>query len=95
MPRRKEQFVNGEIYHIIVKGIDENLIFKDIDNHYRGIFSIYEFNNTKPVVIFKRRREIKAFKNRLRKFGKGRAFSILGETKNQGDRHPLKTKLNF
>jgi len=84
MPRRKEQFVNGEIYHIIIRGIDDNLIFKDIDDHYRGIFSIYEFNNTKPVVIFKRRREIKALKNRLQKFGRGRA-----STGFQDERDPL------
>lgn len=57
MPRRKEQFANGEIYHIVVKGIDENVIFKDIDDHYRGVFSIYEFNNAKRVEIRERRRE--------------------------------------
>ena len=56
MPYRKEQFVNGEIYHIVIRGIDDNLIFKDIDDHYRGVFSIYEFNTTKLVVIRERRR---------------------------------------
>jgi len=56
LPYRKEQFVNGEIYHIVVKGINENGIFKDIDDHYRGIFSIYEFNNAKRVEIRERRR---------------------------------------
>lgn len=57
MPYRKEQFINGEIYHIVSRGIDENLIFKDINDYYRGIFSIYEFNNTNPVSIWLRRRE--------------------------------------
>lgn len=56
MPYRREQFVNGEVYHIVVKGIDENILFKDIDDHYRGVFSIYEFNNAKPVSIKKRRK---------------------------------------
>ncbi len=55
MPYRKEQFVNGEIYHIVVKGIDGNVIFKNVDDHYRGIFSIYEFNNAKQVTIKERR----------------------------------------
>lgn len=55
MPYRKEQFVNDGIYHIILRGLDDNLIFKDINDYYRGIFSIYEFNNVKPVEIKKRR----------------------------------------
>jgi len=65
MPYRREQFVNGEIYHIVVRGIDENLIFKETDDYYRGIFSIYEFNNSKPGEISKRRREIQAAKKKL------------------------------
>ncbi|PIP22551.1 MAG: hypothetical protein COX37_03350, partial [Candidatus Nealsonbacteria bacterium CG23_combo_of_CG06-09_8_20_14_all_39_17] len=55
MPYRKEQFINEEIYHIVIRGIDENLIFKNIDDYYRGIFSIYEFNTIKQVTIRERR----------------------------------------
>jgi len=33
------------------------LIFKDTDDYYRGIFSIYEFNNAIPVNIWKRRKQ--------------------------------------
>lgn len=55
MPYRKEKFANNEIYHIILRGLDDNLIFKDINDYYRGIFSIYEFNNAKPIEIRKRR----------------------------------------
>ncbi len=55
MPRRKEQFTTGGIYHIVIRAIDDNLIFKDINDYYRGIFSIYEFNNVIPVNIFNRR----------------------------------------
>ena len=55
MPRRKEQFVTGEIYHIVIRAIDNNLIFKDLNDYYRGIFSIYEFNNANPIEIRKRR----------------------------------------
>lgn len=55
MPYRKQQFANNEIYHIVLRGIDDNLIFKDIDDYYRGIFSIYEFNTTELITIQRRR----------------------------------------
>jgi putative transposase len=70
MPYRKEQFVAGEFYHIVVKGIDENVIFKDIDDHYRGIFSIYEFNNAKTVEIRERRRNRLKVKEQIKKANK-------------------------
>src|SRR3989344_85179 len=69
MPYRKEQFVNGEIYHIIIRGLDDRLIFKDIDDYYRVVFSLYEFNDANPVSI-KHRREIRA---RLKESIRGRA----------------------
>ena len=55
MPYRKQQFVNGEIYHIVARRIEDNLLFEDVDDYYRGIFSIYEFNNNKSVTIRERR----------------------------------------
>jgi len=64
MPYRKEQFVNDGIYHIILRGLDDNLIFKDINDYYRGIFSIYEFNNAKPTEIRKRRQARRKEKKR-------------------------------
>lgn len=70
MPYRKEQFVNGEIYHIVVRAIDDNTIFKDIDDHYRGIFSIYEFNNAKPVVIKECRKVRARIKREFQKIAK-------------------------
>ena len=51
MPYRKQQFANNEIYHITIRKIGDDLLFKNIDDYYRGIFSIYEFNNTKPITI--------------------------------------------
>lgn len=51
MPYRKQQFANNEIYHITIRKIGDDLLFKDINDYYRGIFSIYEFNNTKPITI--------------------------------------------
>lgn len=65
MPRRKEVFENGEIYHLTVKRIGDELLFKNVDDYYRGIFSIYEFNTTDLVTI-RERRKIRAQMKRTR-----------------------------
>jgi len=57
MTMQQPQFVNNEIYHAVLKGVGDVQIFKDIDDYYRGIFSIYEFNNTKLITIRERRKE--------------------------------------
>lgn len=72
MPYRKEQFVNGEIYHLVIRAIDDNQIFKDLDDHYRAIFSIYEFNNIKPVEIRERRK----FRAKIKKETNGDPISV-------------------
>jgi len=66
MPYRKEKFENGDIVHIILRGVDSNLLFKDINDYYRGIFSIYEFNNSNLVSIKYRREIIERFKKSIR-----------------------------
>jgi len=71
MPYRKQQFANNDIHHITLKAINDNLIFKDINDYYRGIFSIYEFNNSKSVTIQKRREMRIRFKE-----GRGRASTF-------------------
>jgi len=74
MPYREEQFVNGEIYHIVYRGIDNNLIFRDVNDHYRGIFSIYEFNSTRSITIRERRKARGKIKKLLKeKTDRGRA----------------------
>lgn len=63
MPLKRPQLVNDEIYHIVLRGVGDSLIFKNKDDYYRGIFSLYEFNTTKPIEIEKqreRRQKIKA-----------------------------------
>ena len=67
MPYREQEFANGEIYHLIIRGIDGNLLFKDTNDYFRGIFSIYEFNNSNPVSIFRRRKEIAISKKSFKK----------------------------
>jgi len=66
MAYRKEKFENEDIVHITLKGVDGNLIFKDLDDYFRGIFSIYEFNNSKSVSIKDRRIAIKRLKKKTR-----------------------------
>ena len=56
MPYRKEQFENDEIYHITIRRVANFLLFEDVDDYYRGIFSIYEFNTSAYVTIRERRR---------------------------------------
>ncbi len=76
MPYRRQPLVNNEIYHIVTRRIENELLFKDINDYYRGIFSIYEFNNFDPVSIFKRRRQIQFIKNKFRKKGQDPTSSV-------------------
>ncbi len=55
MPYRKTEFADNEIYHIVVRRNGNNLLFIDDDDYFRGIFSIYEFNDARPVEIRFRR----------------------------------------
>ena len=69
MPIKRPQLVNGEIYHIVIRGAGDSLIFKDTANYYRGIFSLYEFNDVNPVLIRDRRRaRIRAKKSGRERF---------------------------
>jgi putative transposase len=56
MPIVRPQFVNGEIYHIVTRGVEKRLIFEDKSDYYRGIFSLFEFNDDKHVIMRDRRR---------------------------------------
>lgn len=64
MPHKKRQFENGEIYHITIRRVGNELLFGDIDDYYRGNFGIFEFNNSNPVEISRRRQERAQFKKR-------------------------------
>lgn len=67
MPHWPRQFVNGEIYHIVLRRMGNELLFGDIDDYYRGIFYIYECNTTKQITIRERRRIRAQFKKSLKK----------------------------
>ncbi|MDP2930513.1 MAG: transposase [bacterium] len=77
MPYRKTQFVNDGIYHIVMRRIGDKSLFLGKDDYYRGIFSLYEFNNAKAVEISKRRRDRIIEKKRLAKIGGDRVSAKL------------------
>ena len=93
MPLRKEIFANNEIYHITLRALDDNLLFKDKSELYRAIYGIYEFNNANPVSIRRRREERSRFKLSLPKpdFGGALSAPMIEEDK----RKPLISVVSF
>jgi REP element-mobilizing transposase RayT len=67
MAQRKEEFINGEIYHITLRGVEGREIFINDDDRWRGIFSLYEFNNTKSITIRRQREKREQFKEKIRR----------------------------
>lgn len=66
MPKRDIEFVNGEIYHITMRGVDGRLIFMNDEDRWRGIFSLYEFNTESGVTIRQQREKRKRFKESIK-----------------------------
>ncbi|MFA6895734.1 MAG: transposase [Candidatus Paceibacterota bacterium] len=62
MPAKKLILSNNEIYHVIIRGVGDSLIFKDESDYFRAIFSLYEFNTTKPIEIRQQREQRKIIK---------------------------------
>lgn len=46
MSERKIQFVNGEIYHIVMRAIDGIDLFRDKQDYLRMIHDLFEFNDS-------------------------------------------------
>lgn len=67
MAQRKEEFIIGEIYHITLHGIEGRDIFVTIDDRWRGVFSLYEFNNSNPITIRRQREKREQFKYQVRR----------------------------
>lgn len=55
MPRKQIQLANNEIYHVITRGVGDTKIFKDRNDNFRAIFSLYEFNTIDSIEIRKQR----------------------------------------
>lgn len=62
---QRPKLVNDEYYHIVIRAVGNTVIFDDEKDFYRGIFSIYEFNNDNSVNMWKRRKERAVEKKRL------------------------------
>lgn len=57
MAYKRPVLVNGEIYHVVTRTVGDTVVFETEEDFYRGIFSIYEFNNDKTVNMWRRRRD--------------------------------------
>lgn len=49
MPARKIKLINGEIYHIVLRGVEKRLLFQEESNYCRAIRNFLEFNDVNPV----------------------------------------------
>ena len=49
--------VEGELYHVIARTVGDKVVFEGEADFYRGVFAVYEFNNSDPVNMWKRRKE--------------------------------------
>ena len=50
MPIKRPQFINGEIYHIILRGIAGQKTFLETKDYLRYLFSLHKFNDKKTIV---------------------------------------------
>ncbi len=90
MPSKRPQLVNNEIYHLVLRSVGDTRIFNNENDYYRGIFSIYEFNNSNLVDIWRRRQLRKQEKVREKQ------SSFEGQTlKTSGERDVLVDILAF
>ena len=48
MAQRKIQFVNREIYHVVVRAVEGTELFKDNKDYLRIIHDLFEFNDANP-----------------------------------------------
>ena len=63
MKYQRPKLVNDDYYHVVVRAVGDTVVFEEESDFYRGIFSIYEFNNAKPVRIWLRRQQRKKEKD--------------------------------
>ncbi len=67
MPSQRPKFYNEGFFHLNLRAVGNEIIFRDEDDYYRGIYSLYEFNNSNPVTIQERRRRREVFKKSQKK----------------------------
>lgn len=67
MPTQRPQFYNEGFFHLNLRAVGNENIFRDKKDYYRGIYSLYEFNSSNPVTIQERRRRREVFKRNQEK----------------------------
>ena len=50
MAQRKIKFINGEVYHIVIRAIDGIKLFQDKQDYLRMIHDLFEFNDINSVL---------------------------------------------
>ncbi len=63
MSVKRPQLADNEIYHIVLRGVGDSEIFRDEQDYWRAIFSLYEFNTTAPVEIRIQRKKRQSVNN--------------------------------
>ncbi len=48
MARKRPQLVSGEIYHVVIRGVEGRELFIDNRDFYRAVHDLYEFNDSAP-----------------------------------------------
>ena len=48
MPIQRPLLVNGEIYHIVVRAVEDSKLFRDEKDYLRKIHNLFEFNDVSP-----------------------------------------------
>lgn len=59
MPIKRPQLVNEEIYHIVIRAIEDLKLFRDEKDYLRMIHDLFEFNDEYPVLSTYRTRAIR------------------------------------
>ena len=49
MPTKRPHLTNGEIYHIVIRGIEGLKLFRDEKDYFRMISDLFAFNNIYPI----------------------------------------------
>jgi len=50
MPLKRPEIINGEIYHIVIKAIEDLNLFRGEKDYWRMIHDLFEFNNENPTL---------------------------------------------
>ncbi|MCH8741431.1 transposase [Patescibacteria group bacterium] len=50
MPIKRPQLVTGEIYHVVMRGVDKRIIFPQKEDYFRFIHDLFEFNDEDDVI---------------------------------------------